>query len=253
MIDRPLISVICCAHNEEKYVERSMPHLIKALKGFSYEIIFVADRCTDSTVEKVRKYGAKLIEKDWKSWMNGYAECLQTGYLNSRGKYIGIVDVDVVVPATLFRTLMPVLKNRIASVDARIVTLPDTFWNRWRYAWEKTYDVAPLGRGHHGAARVIVKKVLDEILGFRDVFSVDTDVDLRLAERGYKSLTVSSVKVYHIRHISLKSMVKGQIRMGRGRYMIGYSFMKTVGHAIFRFRPFLLGGWFMEWVRRKDN
>ena len=56
---RPLISVICCAHNEEKYVDKSMPNLLKALKGFPYEIIFVADRCTDNTVEKVRKYKVK--------------------------------------------------------------------------------------------------------------------------------------------------------------------------------------------------
>lgn len=60
---RPLISVICCAHNEEKYVDKSMPNLLKALKGFPYEIIFVADRCTDNTVEQVRKYKVKIIKK----------------------------------------------------------------------------------------------------------------------------------------------------------------------------------------------
>jgi len=85
------------------------------------------------------------------------------------------------------------------------------------------------------------------------LFSVDTDVDLRLEKKGYKSLAISTVKVYHVRSLSLKTMVRGQIRMGRGRYMVGYSFMKTMGHAIVRFRPFLLGGWFMEWMRKKCN
>lgn len=231
-------------------MDRCMPSLLKALEGFPYEIVFVADRCTDTTVAKVRKYGVKVIEKNVKRWMNGYAESLQTGYLHSRGKYVGIVDVDIIVPTTLFRSLMQMLKARIVSVDARVVTYPETFWNRLMYAWEKTYDLAPLGRGHYGAARVMLKRALDEIGGFRDVFSVDTDVDIRLAKRGYKSLTTSAVKVYHARHLFLKTMVRGQIRMGQGRYMVGYSFMRTVGHAIFRFRPFLLGGWFMEWLRR---
>lgn len=72
----PLMSVICCAHNEEEYVGRSVPNLLKALEGFSSEIIFVADRCTDSTVEKVRKYQVRVIEKKWKKWKNGYAESL---------------------------------------------------------------------------------------------------------------------------------------------------------------------------------
>jgi len=248
---RPLISVICCAHNEAEYVDRCMPHLLNALEGFFYEIIFVADRCTDATVEKARKYGVRIIEKNWKRWVNGYAESLQTGYLSSRGKYVGIVDVDIIVPTTFFKDLVPMLKDRIVSVDARVVTYPDTFWNRLIYAWEKTYDLAPLGRGHYGGARVVLKKALDEIHGFRDVFTVDVDVDIRLAKRGYKSMSAPTEKVYHLRHLSLKTMVRGQIRMGRGRYMVGYGFMKTVGHAIFRFRPFLLGGWFMEWVRRK--
>ena len=145
------------------------------------------------------------------------------------------------------------LKAPIVSVDAKVVTYPDTFWNRFSYAWEKTYDVAPLGRGHYGAARVMLKRALDEIGGFRDVFSVDTDVDIRLGKRGYKSLTTSAVKVYHARHLFLKTIVRRQIRMGQGRYMVGYSFMRTVGHAVFRFRPFLLGGWFMEWMKRKKT
>lgn len=57
MTQRPLISVICCAHNEEEYVDRCLPNLLRALEGFSYEIIFVADKCTDRTVERVRRYG----------------------------------------------------------------------------------------------------------------------------------------------------------------------------------------------------
>ena len=46
----PLISVICCAHNEEEYVDKSRPSILNALKGFSAEVLFVAERCTDNTV-----------------------------------------------------------------------------------------------------------------------------------------------------------------------------------------------------------
>jgi len=38
--------------------------------------------------------------------------------------------------------------------------------------------------------------------------------------------------------------------MGQGRFMIGYGFLRTVAHAVFRARPFVVGGWLMEWVRR---
>jgi glycosyltransferase involved in cell wall biosynthesis len=249
--ENPTISVICCAHNEEKYVDKSMPRLLKALAGFPYEIIFVADRCVDKTIEKAKKYSVRLIEKNWKNWINSYAESLQTGYLNSRGKYIAIVDVDILIPSDLFKRLMPILKNRIASVDVRVVTYPDTFWNKLMYAWEKTYSFTPAGRGHYGGVRIILREALDKIGGFRDVFSVDTDVDFRLAEAGYASLVVSTIKAYHIRHLSLRKAIRGQIRMGQGRYMVGYSFMRTLAHSVFRLRPLVVGGWFMEWIRKR--
>lgn len=250
---RPLISVICCAHNEEQYVDRSVPRVLRALealKEFSYEIVFVADRCTDKTVEKARKYGVKVVEKDWGRWINGYAEALQTGFENSKGEIVGIVDVDILVQDDLFNGLLPSLEGRVASVDARVVTYPDSFWNRFGYAWEKTYDLAPLGRGHYGGARVLLRRALEEIGGYRDVFSVDTDVDLRLAERGYRSVSVGSVKVFHLRRVSPGMMVRRQVRMGQGRFMIGYGFVRTVAHAVFRVRPLVVGGWLMEWARR---
>jgi len=246
--------VICCAHNEEKFIDRSVPRVLRALealKKFSYEIVFVADRCTDKTVEKARKYGVRLIEKDWKKWEYSYAESLQTGYLNVTGVYVGIIDVDIAVSTSFFRYLVPVLKDRIASVAAKVVTYPDTFWNRAMYAWEMTRDVAPLGRQPYGAARVILKGALEEIGGFRDVPTPDTDIDLRIAEKGYRSISVSAVKVYHLRHLSLRKMIGGQMNSGRGRYALDLGLARTIGHSIFRLRPLVICGWLSERQRRK--
>ena len=248
---RPLISVVCCAHNEEEYIDSSMPLLLGALKGFHYETIVVADRCTDKTVEKVSKYKVRVIEKNWQRWTNSYAESLQTGYLNAKGMYVGIIDVDIGIPISFFRNLVPMLGDRIASVAARVVTYPDTFWNRVMYAWERTRDVAPLGKQPYGAARVILKKALDDIGGFRDVPAPDTDIDLQFAEKGYRSTGVSAVKVYHLRHLSLGKIVGGQINSGRGRYALGLGLVRTIGHSIFRFRPLVMCGWLLERQRRK--
>jgi glycosyltransferase involved in cell wall biosynthesis len=246
MSQQPLISVICCAHNEEEYVDRSMLSLLKALKGFASEIIFVADRCTDNTVKKVRKYKVKVFEKNWKKWENSYAESLQTGYLNAKGTYLSIIDADIAIPVNFFRDLLPMVKGNIASVSACVVTYSDTFWNRVFYAWEKTYNIAPLGREPRGAARLVLKSALDEINGFRDVPTPDTDIDVRLAKKGYKSVAGSTVKVYHLRRLSLGKMVGGQINSGRGRYALGVGLARTIGHSIFRFRPLVICGWLLE-------
>jgi len=247
---KPVISVIVCAHNEEKYIDKSLPSLIKALEGKSSEIIFVADRCTDKTVEKAGKYPVKIIEKKWKKWENSYSEALQIGYANAKGIYVSIIDADIIVPPNFFKELIPLIKDQTVSVAAQIVTYPDTFLNRLMNAWEKTSKFAPLGKTPRGAARVILKKALDEINGFRDVLPPDTDIDLRFAAKGYKSIGTSKIKVYHIRHITLKKIINGQINSGRGRYTLGISLVKTIGHAILRMRPLTIYGWLLERKRQ---
>jgi glycosyltransferase involved in cell wall biosynthesis len=247
---QPLISVVVRAHNEEEYVDKCLLSLSNASHDISSEMIFIADRCTDKTVERAKKYNVKIVDKTWRKWKNSHAEAFQTGYLNAKGVYIGIVDVDMVIPSDFFKELLPMIKDDIASVAAEVITYPDTLLNRLRYAWEKTYSVAPLGRGPCGGARVVLRKALDEINGFRDIPAPDTDVDIRLASKGYKSVVTSIVRVYHVRHMSLRKIVDGQIESGRGRYALGLGLMRTLGHALFRFRPFVVCGWLLERRRR---
>lgn len=243
------ISVVVCAHNEERYVDRCLPSLLRALRGFSFEILFVADRCSDGTVDRARRYPVTIMEKAWRKWTNSYAESLQLGLSRAKGKFTGIVDVDVIVPENMFHDLGQRLGGRVASAAAAIATYPDTFLNRLMNAWEKTYRLAPLGREPYGAARLILSEALDNVGGFRDVPTPDTDLDIRFAELGYDSVSVPSVRVYHIRHVSLRSMINGQIVNGRGRCALGLGFVRTFGQAVFRVRPFLIGGWLMEWAR----
>lgn len=242
----PLVSVIVCAHNEEKYIDKSLPSLIKALEGIESEIVFVADRCTDKTVDKAKRYPVKIIEKTWKKWNNSYSEALQTGYQNAEGSYLSIVDADIIVPPNFFKDLIPLIKHEIVSVAAHVVTYPDTLLNRLMNAWEKTYEFAPLGKIPYGAARIILEKTLDEIGGFRDVPTPDTDMDLRFEKHRYKSTTTTKVKVHHIRHVTPKTIINGQINSGRGRYTLEISLTRTIGHALLRVRPLTIYGWLLE-------
>jgi glycosyltransferase involved in cell wall biosynthesis len=248
---RPLISVICCAHNEEEYVDKSISSILNALRGFSAEVLFVADRCTDNTVDLVSRYDVTIIEKKRQKWENSYAESLQKGYLNAKGTYVSIIDADIAVPPNFFRDLLPIIKEDVASIAADVVTCPDTFWNRLFNAWEKTYNIAPLGKEPHGAARIILKSALDAIDGFWDVPAPDTKLDICLAKEGFRSLSTSAIKTYHLRHLSPRKMINGQITTGRARYALGVGIKRTIGHSILRVRPLILQGWLLEWMNRK--
>ncbi|PVX23122.1 MAG: hypothetical protein CW716_12885 [Candidatus Bathyarchaeum sp.] len=251
--NKPLISVICCAHNEEDYIDKSLPPLLKALECFPSEVLFVADRCTDRTAEFARKYDVTVIEKTWKNWKNSYAETLQTGYLRAKGKYVSIIDADIAVPVNFFKALVPQLGGDVGSVAADVVTYPDTFWNRLYFAWEKTYSLAPLGKEPHGAARLVLKSVMDKFGGFGDVPAPDTYLDMCLAKEGYKSVADLAVTTFHLRHLSPGKMVSGQVVSGRARYALGISFTRTLGHSLLRVRPLILKGWIYERMRTKNS
>lgn len=244
---KDFISVICCAHNEEEYVRKSVPNVLKALESVSGEFLFIADRCTDKTVDIVREYGISVIEKKNKIWKNSYAEALQIGYLKAKGKYIAIIDADVIIPTKLFIFLLPMVQGNVASIASEIITYPDTFWNRLLFAWEKTQNIAPLGKKPKGAVRVIAKRALDKVGGFGDVSSPDTYLDIKLSKQGFKSIHLSSIVAYHIRHVTLKKMFKSQLLSGRARYELGESLKRTLLHSLFRIRPFVLKGWLQEW------
>jgi len=249
---RPLISVIICAHNEEKYVGKCLSSVRRALKNFESEIIFVADRCSDNTAKIAEKYNVeKLIIKNWKNWRNSYAESLQTGFLHSSGQYISIIDADIVIPENFFKKMLPMIKEKTVSVSAKVETYPSTLLNRLFYAWEKFHDITPFGREPRGAARIILSKILHEIEGFRDVSTPDTDLDIRIRKRGYKSLYFNEIKTWHIREITFKKIINSQLASGTSRYNLGIGFMRTLGHSIFRARPLVLYGWIIEWLRHK--
>lgn len=244
------ISVIVCVHNEEKYVDLCLPSIVKAVSKYSHQIIVVADRCTDKTVEKCRRYEVEIVEKDYRKWRNSYAESLQLGLKHAKGKNIAIIDMDVVIPLDFFDVLSPMIKGSVASVSPMVVTYPSGVLNRVLSVWQKTYAVAPVGTGTYGM-RIVLKKALDEIGGFRDVLAVDTDVDLRLQRKGFQSVFTPLVKVYHMRRETWKSIIKKQIRAGQSRRMIKYGLLKTLGHAVFRLRPFVMVGWIMGGGERK--
>jgi glycosyltransferase involved in cell wall biosynthesis len=245
------VSIIICAHNEEEYVGKCLSSVLNAVRNVESEIVFVADRCTDKTAEIAEKLGVtSIIEKKWKKWKNSYAEALQAGYQRAAGKYVAIIDADIVVPANFFGKLIPIVNNRVASVSAQVAIYPQNFLNRLIYAWEKTYELAPLGRKPRGAARVILKRALDEVGGFNDALAPDTDLDIRLAKKGYKSVYSCAVRVWHIRNLTLDKIIKGQITAGRARYALGVGVIRTMGHATFRVRPFIIVGWLLEWLNR---
>ena len=91
-MNRPLVSVIIPAHNEEAYIERCIESVESAAKvyGGFVEIIVVCNRCTDSTAQIAEACGARILQ----NFDRCIAKVRNTGVFSANGKIVVTIDAD---------------------------------------------------------------------------------------------------------------------------------------------------------------
>jgi len=243
----PASTVAIPAHNEEKYMEDCIRSILQQTIQPT-KIILVADRCTDRTVEIATSIlpmeRSAILRKESASWHNSYSENLELARQQAVGDTFFIVDADMQLPKDFIEHLLPQL-TEYASVSALAKTDPrQGLLNRLVSTWEKTYRIAPLGEQPRGGARAIAINALTRVQGFHDVFAVDTDLDIRLRQNGYKVRLDKTLTVLHRRRMSVRRSISYQIHAGHARKELGISGKRTVLHSIGRLRPFVIYGYY---------
>lgn len=94
-----MVSVICCAYNQEKYIEDALAGFVMQKTSFAFEVLISDDASTDKTAEIIRRY-----EKEYPDIIravyfpeNQYSQGISP-YLTLmkmvRGKYIALCEGD---------------------------------------------------------------------------------------------------------------------------------------------------------------
>src|ERR1035441_7653186 len=95
----PRISLVICAHNEEKYIASCLEYAIQSSgwgrlhykrDGF-HEIIVIDNASTDRTKEIAEKYPNVRVVREEKK---GLTRARQCGYLNAKGDVLAFIDAD---------------------------------------------------------------------------------------------------------------------------------------------------------------
>ncbi len=89
----PLVSIIIPAHNEERYIEKTLSH-IKRQSYKKMEVIVVDDGSTDKTVEVSRKYANRVIELKKRK---GVSYARNAGAKVARGNLLVFLDADTIL------------------------------------------------------------------------------------------------------------------------------------------------------------
>lgn len=106
------ISIVIPTYNESENIQKSIPLVTSALKNYNHEIVIVDDNSSDGTAEVAKKiaenYPVKIIVRDKKL---GLASAILTGFMNSSGEILGVIDADLQHPPELMVALIDKIRN----------------------------------------------------------------------------------------------------------------------------------------------
>ncbi len=116
----PLYSIIVPAYNEANLLPQLLAALTTQQTHYPYEIIVVANNCTDQTAQISRACGVRTIE--YTSPRYGVAYARQVGLICAQGAIVATTDADAVMVPTWLSTLCrPLLQDpRVAVVTGLV-------------------------------------------------------------------------------------------------------------------------------------
>jgi glycosyltransferase involved in cell wall biosynthesis len=143
--DSPLVSVILCFYNEEKFLEEAVRSVI-AQDYVNWELFLVDDGSVDRSVAIAKKFVAdfpgKIFYLEHEEHMNkGLSASRNLGISHIRGKYVAFIDADDVwLPSKLGHQMAIFRKNPKVTV----VVESSNYWSSWAKQ-DASDEVIPVG------------------------------------------------------------------------------------------------------------
>ncbi len=118
-----MLSIIIPAYNEEKRLPEALNRMLSYLKKrkLKNEIIIVADKSKDRTLEVVRDYSKryKNIRYIYNPKKQGKGYAIKKGILASKGSLVLFTDADTSTPITELDKFIPEIKNYDIVIGSR--------------------------------------------------------------------------------------------------------------------------------------
>jgi cellulose synthase/poly-beta-1,6-N-acetylglucosamine synthase-like glycosyltransferase/spore germination protein YaaH/peptidoglycan/xylan/chitin deacetylase (PgdA/CDA1 family) len=232
-LDKPFVSIIVPAYNEEVNAVSSIQNLLKCDYPH-FEIIFVDDGSKDDTYDKVKKaFENNSLVKVYEKMNGGKASALQYGIGQSHADYVVCIDADTKLASDAVSKLMRNFLNplnrkgqEVGAVSGSVIVGNEinilTKWQSIEYVTSQNFDrkgfaflnaitVIP------GAIGAFKKDAIIEAGGFTtDTLAEDCDITMRILKAGY--LVANEPKAYAYTEVpeQLKQFIKQRVRWSFG-------------------------------------
>ena len=195
--ERPMVSIVIPAWNEEKTIARTLYSLSKIRTKYPTELIIVNNNSTDNTQTILDACGVMSIMER----RQGIAQARQTGLLAAKGTYILSGDADTLYPEAWVNVMMEeLMKENVVAVWGKHSFVPTESTNRTSFAlYESIKQVLYRFRGikrpylNAMGANVGYKKEIAYRVGGYDV-TARRGSDGRLAMAMFPHGTIAAVR-----------------------------------------------------------
>jgi glycosyltransferase involved in cell wall biosynthesis len=206
----PLISIVLTTYNSEKVIEKTLRSIIEQDFLLNSAELIIVDGCSkDNTLKIIEKfieyyaknfYDVKVIAHDTNY---GISKARNDGLKVSRGKYILILDHDVIMPRDVLAKLLQYLE----SIDKKVVAVIPLHNNTCKdtiRSWEYIIRKGKTWRTNAITSCALVRRELFDEIGLYDEtlgppYTIYEDIELgaRALSKGYKIHLLGTLEVIH--------------------------------------------------------
>lgn len=226
--DKPTYSVIVPVYNRPDEVADLLRSLsLQTCRDF--EVVLVEDGSTIPSREAVEKYAPELPSLQYFQKSNeGRSIARNYGIDRSRGRWLIFFDSDCVIPADYFATLTAALKDApldcFGGPDAADESFTDV-QKAINFAMTSFITTGGIRGGKVSLEKFTprsfnmgyTREVYDRVGGFREMFSEDIDMSMRIRQAGFRIGLVREAAVYHKRRVSFRKFLRQVYVFGMSR------------------------------------
>jgi len=223
---RPAVSVLIPAHNEGKYLKKTINSILSCGYKGKKEIIVVDDGSTDNTPQIIREFKKKKLIKSIRTNHIGKSKALNKGLKLAKNEIVITIDGDSRLEKGSIKKLVAPFSDKMMAATTGVIKVENTrkplsWFQKLEYLnfafFKSVCEKINAVIAASGPLSAFRRRYLVEAGGFNQyVFLEDFDVALKLIKKGYKTRFVETAVCYTFVPEKLLEFVKQRFRWTRG-------------------------------------
>ena len=241
-LEAPFVSVIVPVYNDPDGLRDTLDALIdQTYDRERYEVLVVDNRSLDDTRAVAADYATRhenVHALDERRRQSSYAARVR-GIRRARGDVLAFMDADMTVDADWLERAVDRMDADELDYMACNVELyaEDDETLASKFNQMSGFPIEMYVSKLHFAPTcclLVRKEVIDEVGPFdaRFVSSGDREFGQRVHDAGFEMGYADDVRMYHPTRMSLKSLVKKAVRIGRGKHQMRRLYPERYGHPL---------------------